>query len=187
MIVPAVMLGAVVLWAVTIYNSLIAKHVATENAWSQIDVQLKRRHDLIPNLVEVVKGYASHEKETLENVIKARQQAVDIPSGEIAATASAENFLTGALRQLFALQENYPELKANQNFSELSEEIASTENKISFARQHYNDTTAIYNMAIQQIPNNLVAGMANFPKRDFFELDASEAKVVQQAPQVSFS
>jgi LemA protein len=120
---------------------LVSKRIATENAWSQIDIQLKRRHDLIPNLVETVKGYASHEKETLERVIQARNAAVAAPgSRDIAATSQAENMLSGALRQIFALSENYPDLKANTSFLQLQEEITSTENRISFARQHYNDS-----------------------------------------------
>jgi LemA protein len=171
----------IVIWAVAIYNSLVRKRVQCQNGWSQIDVQLKRRYDLIPNLVETVKGYASHERQTLEAVTKARQQAIDASS--IQDQGIAENMLTGALRQLFALSENYPDLKANQNFIQLQEELVSTENKIGFARQHYNDTVSRYNSAIEMFPSNIIAGMFNFQKREFFEV---EDQSVREAPQVEF-
>ncbi len=170
-----------ILFVIAIYNKLVAKRIQCENGWSQIDVQLKRRHDLIPNLVETVKGYASHERETLEQVTKARQQAVD--ASGVADQAQAENFLTGALRQLFALSESYPDLKANQNFMQLQEELTRTENKISFARQHYNDTVSRYNTAVQSFPSNVVAGMFNFTEREFFEIEDPAAREV---PQVKF-
>lgn len=186
LIVLLVIIGALVLYFVAVYNGLIAKRVECENAWSQIDVQLKRRYDLIPNLVETVKGYAGHEKETLEAVIQARNTAISTDSNDIAATAQAENALSGTLRQLFALSESYPDLKANENFMQLQEEVTSTENRISFSRQHYNDSVSLYNTAISQIPANIVAGMGGFVKRDFFELDTAEAAAVQQAPKVSF-
>ena len=166
---------------VAVYNSLVSKRVRCREAWSQIDVQLKRRYDLIPNLVETVKGYAAHERETLERVIQARNQA--LAADGVAKQAEAENFLTGALRQLFALSESYPDLKANQNFSQLQEELTSTENKIAFARQHYNDSSAIYNTARQKFPNSIVAGMFNFKEQDFFELEEPEAR---EAPKVEF-
>ena len=170
-----------------IYNSLVTKRIATENAWSQIDIQLKRRHDLIPNLVETVKGYASHEKETLERVIQARNAAVAAPgSRDIAATSQAENMLSGALRQIFALSESYPDLKANTNFLQLQEEITSTENRISFARQHYNDSVSLYNTAVQTVPSNIVANLGGFQNKAFFELDAAEAEAVKATPKVSF-
>jgi len=177
--------AAVVLTAV--YNGLVSKQVNVDNAWSQIDVQLKRRHDLIPNLVETVKGYAAHEKEVLERVIQARNTAI-AASGAAGTKeqAQAENMLTGALRQIFALAENYPNLKANQNFLQLQEEIASTENRISFARQFYNDAVALFNSAIRQVPGNLVAGFGNFKPREFFELGADEATAVNTPPKVSF-
>lgn len=177
-------LGAAVVIFVGIYNGLVQKRIACDNAWSQISVQLKRRHDLIPNLVETVKGYASHEKDTLERVIRARQTAIDAKS--IGDTVKAENMLTGALRQLFALSESYPDLKANQNFLQLQEEIVSTENRVGFSRQHYNDTVGVYNTAIEQVPGNFVKGFGNFPKREFFELDEAQAKAVQEPPRVSF-
>ena len=180
-IVILVVLGLLVLWAIGIFNSLTRKRITANGAWSDIDVQLKRRYNLIPNLVETVKGYAKHEQETLENVIKARQQAIDV-SG-VQNQAAAENMLTGALRQLFALSESYPDLKANTNFMQLQEELTSTENKIGFSRQHYNKTAAQYNEAIAVFPNNMLAGMFNFKIMDFFELD-DEAQ--REAPKVSF-
>lgn len=183
-----VVLGALIFYGVMIYNGLVTKRVNTENAWSQIDVQLKRRHDLIPNLVETVKGYAKHEQDTLEKVIQARNAAIAAGnSDDVGQMAAAEGMLSGALRQIFALSESYPDLKANQNFLELQEELTSTENRISFARQHYNDSVSVYNTAIQQIPANIVAGIGAFRARDFFELDAQEAKAVKEAPSVSFS
>ena len=184
MIPSLVILGLVVivaLYVVVIYNGLIRKRVAANGAWSDIDVQLKRRYNLIPNLVETVKGYASHERETLESVIKARQTAIDV-SG-IANQAQAENMLSGALRQLFALSERYPDLKANQNFMQLQEELASTENKIGFSRQHYNRSAGQYNEAIAVFPANLVAGMFNFDRKDFFELEDTAQREV---PKVEF-
>ncbi len=181
LIVIVAILVVTALALVAIYNSLVSKRVRCREAWSQIDVQLKRRYDLIPNLVETVKGYAAHEKETLERVIQARNQARAAEG--VAKQAEAENFLTGALRQLFALSERYPHLKANQNFSQLQEELTSTENKIAFARQHYNDSSAIYNTARQKFPNSVVAGMFNFKEQDFFELEEPEAREV---PKVEF-
>ncbi len=172
-----------VLAFVGIYNSLVQKRVRCREAWSQIDVQLKRRYDLIPNLVETVKGYAAHEKQTLERVVQARNAALAVPSGDVKGQAQAENVLTGALRQLFALSESYPNLKANENFMQLQEELSSTENRIAFARQHYNDSAAIYNTAIQKMPNNIVAGMFNFRPQDYFEI---EAPAQREAPKVQF-
>ena len=163
------------------FNSLIALKVRVENAWSQIDVQLKRRHDLIPNLVETVKGYMSYEKETLEKVIKARQQAID--ASGIQDKSQAENFLTQTLRSLFAVVERYPDLKANQNVLKLQEELTSTENKISFARQYYNDEVGRFNTQIQVVPSNIVAGMMGFGKREFFQI---EDKAEKEVPQVKF-
>lgn len=172
------------IYVIGIYNGLVQKKIAAENAWSQIDVQLKRRHDLIPNLIETVKGYAAHERETLERVVNARNAA--LKAGNTAEVAQTENMLTGALRQLFALAENYPNLKANENFMQLQEELASTENKIGFARQHYNDSVELYNTAIQQFPGNFVAGFGSFPKKDFWALDAAEAQAVKEPPKVQF-
>lgn len=181
MIAVWVLLGValvLVLWFAAAYNSLIRLRVNCENGWSQIDVQLKRRHDLIPNLVETAKGYMKHEKETLENVIKARQQAIDAKN--LKDTMAAENFLTSTLRSLMAVSENYPDLKANQQMQELMEELTSTENKISFARQFYNDCVAAFNSKIQMIPTNIVAGMFNFTAKDFFEIqDPTERENVK--------
>ena len=166
---------------IAIYNGLVSKRVRCREAWSQIDVQLKRRYDLIPNLVETVKGYASHERETLEAVIQARNSAISAQG--VAQQADAENMLSGALRQLFALSESYPDLKANQNFGQLQEELTSTENKIAFSRQHYNDSSAVYNTARQKFPNNMIAGMFGFEKQDYFELEDPAAREV---PKVEF-
>jgi LemA protein len=176
-----------VVWAISIYNGLVGSRVNTQNAWSQIDVQLKRRHDLIPNLVETVKGYATHEKETLENVIKMRNAAATAgASGNVGQASAAEGQLSGALRQMFALSEAYPDLKANANFAQLTEELTSTENKISFARQHYNDSVGSYNSSALMFPASIIAGMFGFAQREFFEVDAAEAAQVKQAPKVSF-
>ena len=170
-----------ILVLVAIYNGLVSKRVRCEEAWSQIDVQLKRRYDLIPNLVETVKGYAAHEKETLERVIQARNQAIS--ANGVKEQAEAESFLGGALKQLFALSESYPTLKANENFAQLQEELTTTENKISFSRQHYNDSAAVYNTARLKFPNNIVAGMFGFKDREYFEIEEPEAR---EAPKVQF-
>jgi LemA protein len=162
----------IALWFILSYNGLVSSRNMVKNAWSQIDVQLKRRYDLIPNLVEVVKDYMSYEQETLEKVIKARQAAIEV-SG-VKAQAQAENQLTASLRQLFALAENYPQLKANENVGKLQEELTTTENKISFARQHYNDSVMRYNTKLQTIPTNLIAGMFNFMPEEFFETAETE-------------
>jgi len=166
---------------IAIYNGLVRKRMQVRNAWSQIDVQLKRRYDLIPNLVETVKGYASHERETLERVVQARQQA--IAARDVREQGHAENMLTGALRQLFALSEAYPDLKANQNFMQLQEELTSTENKIGFARQHYNNTVERYNASIQTFPAVMLASMFGFGPEDFFEIEEADQR---EAPQVKF-
>jgi LemA protein len=169
------------------YNTLVRRRIDTDNAWSQIDVQLKRRYDLIPNLVETVKGYAGHEKGTLEAVIQARNQAVKVAGGasHVAERAQAENALSATLGRLFALSEAYPDLKANQNFAQLQEELTSTENKIGFSRQHYNDTVARYEESRQAFPTNIIAATFNFEKRDYFTVDAAGAE--RTAPKVSFS
>ncbi|HEV3085176.1 MAG TPA: LemA family protein [Gemmataceae bacterium] len=174
----------IVLGFVALYNGLVGKRVETQNSWSQIDVQLKRRYDLIPNLVETVKGYASHEKETLERVVQARNMAMNARS--VGEQAQAENMLSGTLKTLFAVAEAYPDLKANQNFMGLQEELKSTENRIGFARQHYNDVVSQYNTSLQTFPANVVGGMFGFRPSEFFKLDAAEAAAVQKAPQVKF-
>lgn len=167
--------------AVSIYNGLVPLRQNVKNGWSQIDVQLKRRHDLIPNLVEVAKGYMAHEKDTLERVIKARQQAIDASSFKD--KQAAENMLTGTLRSLFAVAENYPNLKADQQMLRLQEELTTTENKIAFARQYYNDEVARLNTAIQSFPSNVIAGMFGFSQADYFEIQDPAEK---QAPTVKF-
>jgi LemA protein len=163
------------------YNSLIRRRNEVDNAWSQIDVQLKRRLDLIPNLVETVKGYAAHEKTALEAVIAARNTGM-AASSDPHAQASADNAMTGALRQLFALSEGYPDLKANQGFVSLQEELANTESRIAYARQFYGDAVSTYNTAIQKFPNVVFAGMLGFSAREFFEAEDA-ARVV---PEVKF-
>ena len=168
-------------WFLGAYNGLVKQRQETRSAWSQIDVQLKRRHDLIPNLVESVKGYLAHERQTLENVIKARNQAAGATG--VQERAQAENQLTQTLRSLFAVWERYPDLKANQNVLALQEELTSTENKISFARQFYNDQAARLNTAIESMPTNLVASMAGFAKAEFFEI---EDPAHREAPKVQF-
>ena len=175
-------LGAILLFMVVgIYNGLQRKRIAAQTAWSDVDVQLKRRYDLIPNLVNTVKGYAGHEKGTLEAVISARQRAIDAKG--VADQAQAENMLTQTLGKLFALSEAYPDLKANQNFLALQEELTSTENKIGFSRQHYNRTVSQYNEGIVVFPANMIAGMFNFQRMDFFELEDSAQR---EAPKVTF-
>jgi len=165
------------------FNALVRLRNQVKNAWAQIDVQLKRRYDLIPNLMETVKGYMKHERETLEAVIKARQQAINISGGSIAEQAQAENMLSQTLRSLFALSESYPDLKANQNFLALQEELTSTENKIGFARQFYNDSAMRLNNKVEMFPSNMIAGMFKFQKAEFFEL---EEEAQREAPKVQF-
>ncbi|MBD3162190.1 MAG: LemA family protein [Candidatus Eisenbacteria bacterium] len=181
MVIVLILLGVLVLYAIGLYNGLVRLRQQVRNAWSQIDVQLKRRYDLIPNLVETVKGYASHEKETLERVVQARNAAVG--ASGVAQQAEAENGLTGALRQLFALSESYPDLKANQNFLALQEELSSTENKISFARQHYNDVAQSYNTRRLSFPANLFAPALGFGPEEYFEIEVAAQR---EAPQVKF-
>ena len=165
-----------VLFLIMTYNRLVRLRNRTEAAWSQIDVQLKRRHDLIPNLVETVEGYAAHERETLEAVTKARQQAVQAQGVEN--QAQAENLLTGALRQLFAVSEAYPDLKANQNFLALQEELTGTEGRIAFSRQFYNEQVLAYDNALETFPTNLIAGMFNFEPRVYFETEEDSRQPV---------
>lgn len=179
LILPLVVIAVLL---IAIYNRLVRLRVRTEDAWSSIDVQLKRRYDLIPNLVETVKGYAAHERETLDAVIKARQAGID--ANTVQEQSQAENMITGALRQLFALSEAYPDLKANDNFGRLQEELATTENKIAFSRQHFNDTVSRYNSTLQSFPNNLIGGTFGFMRRDFFEM---EDVAQREAPAVSFT
>jgi LemA protein len=180
-IIVAVIVLAIIIFVV-MYNGLVKLRNRVDSAWSQIDVQLQRRHDLIPNLVETVKGYAAHERQTLEAVIAARNTAVQAQQAGPAQQAQAENMLTGALRQLFALAEAYPDLKANQNFLNLQEELTSTEDRISYARQFYNDQVMRFNTKIQTMPSNIIAGMFNFREREYY--DAEEG--AQQVPRVQF-
>jgi LemA protein len=163
----------VVFAAIGIYNRLVTLRNRVDNAWSQIDVQLRRRYDLIPNLVETVKGYAAHEKETLERVIQARNAAMSAEG--VKAQGEAENMLTGTLKSLFALAENYPDLKANQNFLMLQEELSGTESKIAYARQFYNDSVMTYNTGQQVFPASMIAGMFGHTPREYFEIE-EEAK-----------
>ncbi len=158
-------LVALIIYLIIIYNSLVKLKVRVKNAWSQIDVQLKRRHDLIPNLVNTVKGYAKHERELFETIAKYRSMAQNAKN--MKEIGESEGHLTEAMQKLIAIVENYPELKANENFLQLQEELVSTENKIAFARQFYNDTVMKYNTRIESFPSNIIAGMFNFKKADF--------------------
>ena len=158
-----------VLYVIVSYNSLVRVRNRTDDAWSGIDVQLRRRYDLIPNLVETVKGYAAHERQTFEAVTQARTQGMNAQG--VAEQAQAENMITGALKSLFAVAEAYPELKANQNFLALQEELTATEGRISYARQFYNDTVLKLNTKVQTLPTNILAGMFGFKTREYFEAD----------------
>jgi len=171
----------IILWAVGVFNSLIRLKNRTDEAWSDIDVQLKRRHDLIPNLVETVKGYAKHERETFENVTNARAKAISAQG--IAEKAKAEEALSNTLKTLFAVAENYPDLKASANFLELQTELSDTENKIQAARRFYNGNVRDFNIRIESFPSRVVANMLKFTKREFFEI---EVPVEREAPTVKF-
>lgn len=172
-----------VIWAITIYNGLVAMRQRVNQAFADVDVQLKQRHDLIPNLVETVKGYATHERTTLDAVIKARQTAIAAPS--VDQKVQAENMLSGALRQLFALSEAYPDLKANANFQQLQSELSDIENKLAAARRFFNNAVQEYNTGIQQFPAAIFAGMFGFSERTFFDVGPDRA-VMEQAPSVKF-
>jgi LemA protein len=183
-----IILGLIVLfviWAVSVYNGLVALRQRVNQAFADIDVQTKQRHDLIPNLVETVKGYAAHERGTLEAVVQARNAAMTAQGG-VAAQAAAENALTGALRQLFALSEAYPDLKANQNFQQLQNELSDLENKIAAARRFFNNAVQEYNTGIQQFPAVLLAGALGFTPKEFFDVGVEQRKELEQAPQVKF-
>ncbi|MBL7022266.1 LemA family protein [Patescibacteria group bacterium] len=169
-------LVVLILWIIALYNGLIRLKNRVDEAWSDIDVQLKRRYDLIPNLIETVKGYAQHEKETLDSVIKARNSAMNAQG---AGKAEAENALSETLKSIFALSENYPDLKANQNFLQLQDELSDTENKIQAARRFYNTNVRDFNTKIQVFPNNIIAGKLKFTSRDFFEAEETEKENVQ--------
>jgi LemA protein len=184
MLLALILIGFVLLLVVAVvllYNRLVRLRNRVDNAWAQVDVQLRRRYDLIPNLVETVKGYAAHERETFEAVTRARSQAQ--AAGTVQDQAQAENILSQALGRLFAVAEDYPELQADENFRQLQDELAQTENRIAVSRQVYNDTVLTYNNAIQTVPGLLVAGPFGFAKRDFFEAEETQ----REAPRVTFS
>ena len=182
LIVIAVVLGLLVIFVIAAYNSLVRLRNQVDNAWSQIDVQLKRRHDLIPNLVETAKGYMQHERQTFEAITEARSKAMG--ARNVSEASETEGALGEALSKFMLVVENYPDLKANQNFLAVQEELTSTENKIAFSRQGYNDQVLFFNNKIQMFPSNIVAGAFSFGKRDFFELE-NEAE--RQVPKVNFS
>ncbi|MDY6911346.1 MAG: LemA family protein [Chloroflexota bacterium] len=182
-IVIGVIVLILVIGFIATYNGLVKLRNQMKNAWAQIDVQLKRRHDLIPNLVETVKGYTTHERETLESVTSARNLAQGAVGQGVGAQSKAEAELSGALSRLLAVVENYPDLKANQNYLALQEELSSTENKIAFSRQFYNDSVLGYNNKTQMFPSNIIAGMFGFREGEFFEVEAAAEREV---PKVSF-
>jgi LemA protein len=171
----------VIFWVIGMYNGLVRLRNQVKNAWSQIDVQLKRRHDLIPNLVETAKGYMKHERETLESITNARSHAVE--ASGVANQAKAEGELNNALSRFMLVVENYPDLKASQNFLALQEELSSTENKVGFARQSYNDQVQTFNIKIESVPSNIIAGMFNFKQAEFFEI---ETPAERETPKVKF-
>ena len=177
----AIILAVIVVWLIAVFNGLIKLRNQADESWSDIDVQLKRRYDLIPNLVNAVKGYATHEQSVLENVTKARNMAMGAKTVE--EHAKAENMLTGALKTLFAVSENYPDLKASNNFMQLQDELSDTENKIQAARRFYNNNVRLFNTKQQTFPSNIVANMLGFKVKEFFEMN-NEAE--REAPQVSF-
>lgn len=174
LLIVLVVLGVVILWAIAMYNGLITHKNRVDESWSDIDVQLKRRYDLIPNLLEAVKGYMQHERSTLEAVTAARANALS--ASTVGEHAQAENMLTGALKSLFAVAESYPDLKASQNFLKFQDELSDTENKIQAARRFYNTTVRDFNIAIQQLPSSLIAGVLGFSARQFFELTEDVAR-----------
>ncbi|MDD5064889.1 MAG: LemA family protein [Phycisphaerae bacterium] len=182
LIVIAAALVLLIVFVIGIYNSLVGLRNQVDNSWSQIDVQLKRRHDLIPNLVETAKGYMQHERGTFEAITEARSKAMGAKS--VSEASKAEGALGEALSKFMLVVENYPDLKANQNFLAVQEELTGTENRISFARQSYNDQVLFFNNKTQMFPSNMVANMFSFSKRDFFELESSTEREV---PKVSFS
>ena len=182
LIIVAVVIVLLIVFVIGIYNALIRLRNQVDNAWSQIDVQLKRRHDLIPNLVETAKGYMKHERGTFEAITKARSQAMGAKT--VSEASKAEGALGEALSKFMLIVENYPDLKANQNFLAVQEELTGTENRISFARQSYNDQVLFFNNKIQMFPSNIVANMFSFGKRDFFELEVAAEREV---PKVSFT
>jgi len=179
--IAAIAVGAaaflLIVWVVAKRNGFVIRRMQVKNGWAQIDVQLKRRHDLIPNLIEACKGYMGFEKSVLENVTKARSDAMKVSGQGAAAQAGAEGALSAALGRLYVVMENYPDLKSSQNVSQLMEELTATENRIAFARQHFNDEVMRYNTSIQLFPGSVVAGMFNFGPETFFEIDAGDREV----------
>lgn len=186
LLILGAILVALIFFVIGIYNTLVKMRIRVDEGWSDIDVQLKRRYDLIPNLVETVKGYASHERETLDAVMEARSKAtaINVDAGsataeDMAAFAASQQGLTGALGRLFAVAENYPDLKANQNFMQLQNDLTDTEDKIQAARRFYNGTVRDYNTKVETVPSNIVAAMFNFAKREFFDIDDQERENVE--------
>lgn len=177
LIVLGIILAIIVIWAIFAYNGFVTLRNQIENSWSQIDVQLKRRYDLVPNLVETVKGYAKHERETFEKVVEARNKIMTASNPK--QRADAENMLTGALKSIFALSEEYPKLQANQNFLMLQEELAGIESKIAYARQFYNDMVLKYNTKTQVLPDSIIANIFGFKPRDYFEIEEAAKEVVK--------
>ena len=173
-IIIAIIVAVIIIALIAMYNSLVQARIKVDNAWSQIDVQLQRRFDLIPNFVETVKGYMTHEKETFEKITTLRTSWTE--TQDIHKKADLDNQLSDTLKTIMAISENYPQLKANQNFSELSEELRNTENKISFARQFYNDSVTIYNTKLEVFPSNIIAGIFGFKARDLFNAESDEAR-----------
>ena len=171
---------------IVIYNGLVQTRQKVREAWSGIDVQLKRRYELIPNLINTVKGYATHEKDLLEKVTQARADAIQVPAGNVGDLSKAENMLTGALRSVFAVAENYPDLKANQNFLDLQNQLSETEDQIAASRRSYNGNVTVLNTKIESVPSNVIASVHHFAKAEFFELDEAEKAAVQKAPEVKF-
>lgn len=182
LMIPIVVLVVIIIWVVMVYNGLITGKNRVDEAWSDIDVQLKRRYDLIPNLLETVKGYAKHESKVFEQVTIARTAAMSA-KGDLKASAEAEKTLSGTLKTLFAVAENYPDLKANQNFLQMQQDLTDTEDKIQAARRFYNGNVRDFNTSLQIFPNSLIAGMFNFQKRDFFEVTGAEER---EAVKVNF-
>ncbi len=172
--IALVVVVLLIIWVVAIYNGLVSAKLKVENAWSQIDVQLQRRFDLIPNFVETVKGYMTHESETFEKITNLRTSWAN--SSSVGEKAKLDNELSGALKTIMAVSENYPDLKASTNFSELSEELRNTENKISFSRQFYNDSVTMYNTKLEVFPSNIIANMFNFKSKELFEAENDEAR-----------
>ncbi len=173
-LIVVVILVVVVLWVVSMYNGLVKERMKVKNSWSQIDVQLQRRFDLIPNLVETVKGYMQHESDVLTKVTELRTSWANAKT--VGEKAELDNQLSESLKTIMAVSENYPDLKANQSFSELQEELRNTENKISYSRQFYNDSVTRYNTKIQTVPTNIIAGMFNFKEEEFFKTESEEAR-----------